>query len=171
MVKVASVRKTESEREKAVAQVKASILFPSALLGLVSIVLGYGAVIYLMFKGRDFPGLITDSFVLLGTGIAIGLIQSLYHRFLFDRFPEYYAQRRRRSEALRSRNLKRVEILSKPGHAGSWSVPLFYIAGIGGAVALIVFFAARLNPLASVFLLLAGFYNMRFFFWKKKLGV
>jgi hypothetical protein len=171
MVKVASVRKTENELEKAAAQVKSSIVIPSAFLGLVSILLGYGAVIYLMFKGGDLPVLITDSFILLFAGIVIGLAQCLYHRFLFDRFPEYYANRRRRAEALRSRNIKKMEIMTKPSHALGWSVPLFYIAGLGGALALIVFYSARLNPLAAVFLLLAGFYNLRFFFWKKKLGI
>jgi hypothetical protein len=171
MVKVASVRKTENEREKAAAQVKSSIVIPSAFLGLVSIILGYGGVIYLMFKGGDLAVLIPDSFILLLAGIALGLAQSLYHRFLFDRFPEYYANRRRRAEALRSKNVRKMEILSKPSHAGSWLVPVFYLAGLGGAVALIVFYAARLNPLAAVFLLLAGFYNVRFFFWKKKLGI
>ena len=171
MVKVATVRKAESEREKAADHIKNTVIFPSALMGLISIVLGYGAVIYLIFKGGHFTNLAVDSFVLVGVGVLLALFQCLYHRFLFDKHPEYYAQQRRRSEMLRARNIRKIEIVSKPAHPGKWMVPLFYLMGLMVMVAMVMTYIPRLNPLSAIFLLLAGFYNLRFFFWKRKLKI
>jgi hypothetical protein len=171
MVKIATVRKVENEQQRASDYVKNTVLFPSAMLGLVSIVLGYGALIYLMFKGGFLAGFVVDSTILLVAGIGLGLIQSLYHRYLFDRFPDYFAQKRRRAEQLRARKVRKVETIEKPEHPGRWAVPLFYLAGFSGMIGLIVYYTPRLNAMAAVFLVLAGFYNLRFFFWKRKLGV
>jgi hypothetical protein len=171
MVKIATVRKAEDEKQRAVDYVKNTVVFPSALLGLVSILLGYGALVYLMFKGGELAVLIMDSTVLLGIGIAIGLIQCLYHRFLFDAFPEYFALRRKRAEQLRSRNTKKIDTVEKPEHRGKWAVPIVYLAGLSGMVYLVVYYVPRLNVMAAVFLLMAGFYNLRFFFWKRKLHI
>ncbi len=169
MVRIATIKKIKDEKSSAVDHIKNTVLFPSALLGLISIVLGYGSLIYLMFKGRNFAGVMIDSLVLLGVGLLLGLVQFLYHRFLFDRFPDYYVALRRRGEQIRSRKIKKIETVIKPEHAGRFMVPFFYIAGLAVLVGTIVFYYQRLNPLSAVFLPLAGFYNLRFFFWKKKL--
>ena len=171
MVRVATVKKYESERQKAVQYVKTTIIFPSALLGLVSILLGYGALIYLLFKGSFLATVVIDSLILLGAGILLGLGQCLYHRYLFNKFPDYYAQRRRRSEQMRAGNIRKVNTVTKPEHSGRWMVPYLYLAGFAVVVTMIVIYAPRLNPLSAVFLLLAGFYNIRFFFWKRKLRI
>ena len=171
MVKIATVRKIESERQRAVDHVKNTIIFPSALLGLISIVVGYGALIYLMFKGQFITNLVVDSLVPMGVGILLGLAQFLYHRFLFDQYPDYYAQRRKRAELLRSKNIRKLETVTKPKHNGRWLVPVVYLTAFGVVLWVMVTYAARLNTLSAIFLTMAGFYNIRFFFWKRKLKV
>ena len=169
MVRIVTAKKAESARQKAEMYVKTSIIYPSALMGLVSLVLGYGALIYLLFKGRFFPSIIIDSFVLLGVGVVLGLIQFFHQRFLLDHFPEYYADRRKRMERIRSRQTRKLEIVEKPTYRGHQFVPYVYLVGFSAAVAVIVLYAGRLNPVSAVFLVLAGIYNIRFFFWKRKL--
>jgi hypothetical protein len=169
MVRVITARKAESERQKAIQYVKTSIIYPSALLGLISLVLGYGALIYLLFKGRFFASIVLDSFILLGVGILLGWFQYFYQRFLFENYPEYYAERRRRAERLRTGQARKLDILEKPDHKGRRIIPFVYLVAFVGAVAMIITYATRLNPISAVFLLLAGFYNVRFFFWKRKL--
>jgi hypothetical protein len=169
MVRVATVRRAESEQQKAIQYIKTSIVYPSALLGLISLVLGYGALIYLFFKGRFFANVVLDSFILLGVGVLLGWLQYFYQRYLFENFPEYYAERRRRAERLRSGQARKLAVLEKPNHKGRRIVTYIYIGAFVGAVAMMITYATRLNPLSSVFLLLAGFYNVRFFFWKRKL--
>ena len=171
MVKIATVRKTENEKQKAAEYMKNTVVIPSALLGLISILLGYGALIYLMFKGGNLAILIMDSMILLFGGIVLGVFQCLYHRYLFDRFPDYYAQRKHRTEQIRSKNIKKINVIEKPKHPGRWIIPYIYLLGFSGMLGLIVYYAARLNPMSAAFLLLAGFYNLRFFFWKWKLGI
>ena len=169
MVRIVTVKKHKLEKDKALDHIKNTIVFPSALMGLISIVLGYGALIYLMFKGRSIPEVVIDSIILLGLGIVLGLVQALYHRFLFDRYPDYYAQLRRRTEQIRAKNVKKIETVTKPEHRGRLLVPLIYLLGIAALVGTIVFYVPKLNTLSAIFLPLAGFYNLRFFFWKKKL--
>ena len=169
MVRIITAKKTESERQKASQYVKASIIYPSALLGLISLILGYGALIYLLFKGRYFANIVLDSLVLLGVGILLGLAQYFYQRFLFENYTEYYAERQRRTERLRSGHARKLDILEKPNHKWRWIVPFVYIIAFIGTVSLIIIYAIRLNPVSAVFLPLTGFYNIRFFFWKRKL--
>ena len=171
MVRIATVRKIESEQQRAIQYIRNSILLPSALLGLISIILGYGALIYLLFKSHSLTSVVVDSLVLLGVGALLGGIQCLYHRFLFENHPDYYAARRRKSEQMKAGRLRKIEMVSKPEHRGRWMVPYLYMAAYAGAITLMVMYAMRLNPLSAIFLLLAGFYNVRFFFWKRKLRI
>lgn len=169
MVRVVTARRAESERQKAIQYIKTSIIYPSALLGLISLVLGYGALIYLLFKGRFLASVVLDSFVLLGVGILLGWLQYFYQRFLFENHPEYYAERRRRTELLRAGQARKLDVLEKPNHKGRRIIPYIYLGAFVGAVAMVITYATRLNTLSAVFLLLAGLYNVRFFFWKRKL--
>ena len=171
MGRLVTVKKVEAEQKKAVQYVKASMLYPSVLIGLISLILGYGALIYLLFKGRFFANLIADSLVLLGFGILLGWLQYRYHHFLLEHYPEYYAERHRRTELMRSGRLRKIEIASKPVHRGRWIIPYLYLVAFIGLLALVIYYVPRLNTLSAVFLPLAGFYNARFFCWKRRLNL
>jgi hypothetical protein len=169
MGRLVTVKKVEAERQKAIQYVKTSILYPSVFIGLVSLILGYGALIYLLFKGKYFANLVADSLVLLGIGILLGWAQARYHHFLLERYPEYYAERRRRAEQIRTGRLRKIEIAPKPAHRGRWLIPYLYLAASIGLLALVIYYTPRLNAYSAIFLPLAGLYNARFFFWKRKL--
>ena len=171
MVRIATVKKVESEKKRAVQHVRNTLVYPSAMIGLVSIIVGYGALIYRMFQGGNLPGIIIDSLVLLTVGIALAILQFLYHRYLFQKFPDYYAGRGKRTEQLRAKQLKKMEIVEKPKHRGRWLVPYVYLLAYSSAIGMIVFYALRLNPLSAFFLPLAGFHNVRFLLWRRKLGL
>ena len=169
MGRIITVKKVEAERQKAVQYIKSSILYPSVFLGLLSIILGYGALIYLLFSGRHLAQIVADSFILLGFGLLLGWFQFLYHRFLLEHYPEYYAERRRKSEQVRAGRFRKFGVVPKPVHRGRWLIPYLYWVAFIGFIALAVYYSMRLNAMAAIFLPLAGFYNLRFFFWKRKL--
>lgn len=171
MVRVLTARKAEFEQQKAVQFIKASIIYPSALLGLISIVLGYGTLIYLLFKGRHFANIMIDSFVLLGIGIVLGWAHYRYQRFLFEHHPGYYAERRRKAERIRTGHSRKFQVIEKPQHQGRWLIPYLYVVLLMGATAVVITYATRLNAISAVFLLLTGYYNVRFLSWKRKLRI
>jgi len=171
MVRIATVKKAKDERQKATQYIKAALIYPSAFLGLISLILGYGALIYLMIKGGFLANIVYSSFVLLGLGVFLGWLQYRYQRFLFDSYPEYYAGKQRQNESIRSGQTRKVGVVEKPSHRGRKAVPYVYLAGYAAAITTIVIYARELNSVSAIFLLLAGLYNARFLSWKRKLGV
>ena len=171
MVRIATVKKVESEQKRAVQYVRNTLVYPSAMIGLIAIITGYGALIYRMFQGGNLPVIIMDSLVLLIVGITLAILQFLYHRFLFQKFPDYYASRGKRTEQLRAKQIKKMVTVEKPTHRGRWLVPYVYLLAYSGSIAMIVFYALRLNPLSAFFLPIAGFHNVRFLLWRRKLGL
>ncbi|MBI3995401.1 MAG: hypothetical protein HY349_05435 [Nitrospirae bacterium] len=170
MPKFITVKKAEQEQSQAVRYLKNSLVYSSALIGLISLILGYGGVIYLFFKNRPITALLTDSLVLLSAGLALGISQAAYQHYLFKSHPEYFADRMRRTELRLSGQVKKMKKVGDPTrveHAGRWAVPYLYFLGWVVFAALIVFYTPKLNILSAVFLLLAGFHNARFFYLKR----
>lgn len=167
MPRFVTVKKAETERQRAGRYLKNSLVFPSALIGLVSLVLGYGGVIYLIFKGRPMTELLTDSLILLSVGLVLGLFQALYHHYLFKSHPYYFADRLRRSDLRLSGRIKKIGEPAAARHSGRWAVPYLYLLGWGVMISLVILYTLKLNALSAVFLLLAGFHNARFFYLKR----
>ena len=170
MPKFITVKKAEQEHHQAVRYLTNSLVRSSALIGLISLILGYGGVIYLIFKGRPITELMTDSLVLLGAGLVLGLFQAAYQHYLYKFHPDYFADRMRRTEMRLSGQIKKMKKIGDPigvEHAGRWAVPYLTFLGWAALIALTVIYIPKLNILSSVFLLLAGFHNARFFYLKR----
>lgn len=170
MPKFITVKKAEQEQHQADRYLKNSLVQSSALIGLISLILGYGGVIYLIFKGHLMTEVLTDSLVLLCSGLGLGLFQAVYQHYLYQSHPEYFADRMRRTEMRLSGQIKKARKSGDPipvQHAGRWAVPYLYLLGWGSFLGLIVVYAPKLNILSAVFLLLAGFHNARFFYLKR----
>jgi len=167
MPKFVTVKKTEHEQQQAARYLKNSLVYSSALIGLISLILGYGGVVYLIFKSGPLPQLLTDSLILLSIGLVAGLVQAGYQHYLFKTHPEYFADRMRRAELRLSRQLKKLGEPVRVEHRGRWAVPYLYLIGWTGFLALIVVYLSKLNVVSAVFLPLAGFFNARFFYLKR----
>ena len=170
MPKFITVKKAEHEQQQATRYLKNSLVYSSALIGLISLILGYGGVIYLFFKDRPMTDLLTHSLVLLSVGLVLGILQSAYQHYLYKSHPDYFADRMRRSEMRLSGQVKKMKKVGDPvrvEHAWRWAVPYLYFLGWGIFISLIVIYTPKLNILSAVFLLLAGFHNARFFYLKR----
>ncbi|MBI3812453.1 MAG: hypothetical protein HY283_09665 [Nitrospirae bacterium] len=170
MPKFITVKKAEQEHQQAVRYLKNSLVQSSALIGLISLILGYGGVVYLIIKGRPMVELLTHSLVLLGAGLALGLFQAAYQHYLYKSHPDYFADRMRRTELRLSGQIKKIKKIGDPvavEHAGRWAVPYLYFLGWAVFIFLVVIYIPKLNVLSAVFLLLAGFHNARFFYLKR----
>ncbi|MBI3595719.1 MAG: hypothetical protein HY203_01035 [Nitrospirae bacterium] len=167
MPKFITVKKTEQEQQQAARYLKNSLVYSSALIGLISLILGYGGVIYLIFKSRPLTQLLTDSLILLSAGLVAGLVQAGYQHYLYKTHPEYFADRMRRAELRLSRQLKKLGDPVRVDHWGRWAVPYLYLVGWAAFLALIVVYLSKLNVVSVVFLPLAGFFNARFFYLKR----
>jgi len=170
MPKFITVQKAEQEQQQAARYLKNSLVQTSALIGLLSLILGYGGVIYLIFKGRPMTALLTDSLILLSIGLLMGGLQGGYQQFLYQFHPEFFADQMRRTEMRLSGQIKKMKKVGDPvsiRHAGRWAVLYLYLLGWCVFIALIVIYTPKLNLLSSFFLLLAGFHNARFFLLKR----
>jgi len=170
MPKFITVKKAEQEQRQAVRYLKNSLVQSSALIGLLSLILGYGGVIYLIIKGRPMAEMLTHSLVLLSAGLALGLLQAAYQHYLYKFHPDFFADRIRRTEMRLSGQIKKIKKIGDPlrvEHAGRWAVPYLYFIGWTVFIFLVVIYIPKLNILSAVFLFLAGFHNARFFYLKR----
>ncbi|HET6465872.1 MAG TPA: hypothetical protein VLY20_07455 [Nitrospiria bacterium] len=167
MPKFITVKKAEQEHRQAARYLKSSLVYSSALIGLISLILGYGSLLYLMFKGRPLTELLIDSLILLSSGLVVGLFQAGYQHYLYNTHPDYFADRMRRAELRLSRQLKKLGDPIKVEHPGRWAVPYLYLIGWLAFAGLIVIYTPKLNVLSVVFLPMAGFFNARFFYLKR----
>ena len=90
MPKFITVKKAEQEQHQADRYLRNSLVQASALIGLFSLILGYGGVIYLIFKGKPMTELLTDSMILLCSGLVMGLFAAIYQHYLYRSHPEYF---------------------------------------------------------------------------------
>ena len=167
MPRFVTVKKKETEKQQAVQYVRNSLVYPSALMGLISIILGYGGVIYLIFKDRPMTAMLTYSLILLCSGIFLGLTQGIYQHYILRKHWLYFADRIRRAKMRISGRFKKMGDPVRLSHPGRWAVPVIYLIGYAGVGLLIFFYSSKLNIFSAIFLLLAGFHNARFFYLKR----
>ncbi len=167
MPRIITARKAEAERGRADQYIKNAVLIPAALLGLVALLLGYGAVVYLFFVREALP-IVVDSSTLLITGAIIGLGHALYQGFLFRTYPDHFARKQRRRDLIRAGNVRKLEVVDPIAHPGRGLIITAYIGLFSGFIWLAFVYSSRLNPLAAICLPLAGFYNARFLYWKRR---
>ena len=167
MPKFITVKKAENERQQAAQYLKTSLVYPSALMGLIGLVLGYGGVIYLMIIGKPMMELLSASLVLLTSGLLLGLLQAFYQHYLFRSHHEVFSDRVHRNKLRMSGQVKKIGDPVTAKHTGRWAVPYIYLIGWAGFVSLVILHAEKLNYFSSIFLVLAGFHNARFFYLKR----
>jgi hypothetical protein len=169
MPKFITADQLQAKEGRAGRYLQRTVLYPSALFGLITLVIGYGGVFYLFFKRLANPsGVIIDSTVLLLAGGMVGLAQAFYHRHLYRNYSDYYSELQRRAE-MRWTMSKIRKMPDRPvlRHQGRFLVPWIYLGLIGLYVALSIFYAQRLNFWTAGLLPLAGFYNARFMYWRR----
>lgn len=167
MPKIITPKKGEVEQRRAGEFIKTTQLVPAAMFGLVSLVLGYGAVIYLFIK-KDAMPVVLDSSVLLVVGAVVGLAHGIYRGYLFRVFPDHFASKQLRREMIRSGKVRKIDAIDPIDHPGRGFVILLYFVLFGVFIWLAFVYSAKLNTVAALFLPLAGFFNARFFYWKRK---
>ncbi len=150
--------------------VKTYILFPAGLVGLPCMLAGVGGLAYQMIGSDNYTwNTFYQSSGQLVLGIALGVIQTRYHRYLLREFPEVFAARiRDRLTRKRGKN-KKEAATTEFDHPGRGWIPLAYVTGItllvGSGIA--VYSYGAVNAFPAFLLPWAGFYWARLFSWRK----
>lgn len=168
MPKVITARRQEGETDKAQEFVRTYILFPSSLLGLITVVVGVLALGVQLWSGTYGWETFTYSSGLLVAGVLLGLMQTKYQQYLLREFPGYFANRMKVYTQRSLRKAKKAVSDITIEHRGRGWVPLWYALGIlllfslsGLAVA-----TGFLEPVAAFALPWAGYFWAKMFFWK-----
>ncbi|MGQ0812663.1 MAG: hypothetical protein ACT4OO_15760 [Nitrospiraceae bacterium] len=168
MPKLISAKRAEGHVDKAHDYVKAYIVFPSGLLGLIFMVAGTAALGYQVTATDTYTSAtFVQSTGLLMLGGLFGWIQTRYHKYLLREHPSVFAARLRTFTRTNRAKWKKEPVLSKAAFRQRWIVPA-YLAGILILVAAssasammgqVYYVAAYLMPWA-------GFFWARLFFWR-----
>jgi hypothetical protein len=169
MPKLVTVRQFEDLTEKAKDYVKAYILFPSGILGLVSMVGGTGALGYqLIATGTYTWATFWVSSALLLFGGCVGWMQTRYHQYILRQHPEVFAFRMKPATAKRSGRAKKEATGPAPQAPGSKWVPLGYLLGtaalIAGSTAGMQL--GQVHPLAAYLMPWGGLFWAKLYFWR-----
>jgi hypothetical protein len=172
--KLINVHHPQHTMQLAQEYVRAHILMPSGLLGLICVI---GAV-----GGLGYQWLSTDSYTwdtfyqssgLFISGVGFGAALTLYQRYLLREFPEVLAARMKEGLNRQRGKLKKRSEATTIEHPGRQFVPLAYLLGmmilIGGAIAASAY--GRVNMLPALLMPLAGFYWARLFLWRRVIKV
>jgi hypothetical protein len=169
--KIITAKRRETDVDRAQEYVRTHILLPSALIGMVFMIAGALALIY-QFMSETFgwhPFAETSG--LLAVGIMAGWGQTLYHRFLLQHYPSFFANRMKLFSRGPLKRPKRDTVVQTIEHPGRNWVPLAYVGGI--LLLLSASFAAaaygHLYFVAAFFMPWAGFFWAKMFFWRKVL--
>lgn len=167
MPKIITAKRLEGEVEKARDYVRSHILFPSALLGLISLLTGAAALVYQFFTEAYSWRTLGETTALLLLGSTLGWAQTRYHRYLLREHPGHFAARMKVFTRTPHRRAKR-EILPSLEHQGRGVVPLLYLLGIGVLVGASVLSstAGHVYYMAAFLLPWAGFFWAKTFFWR-----
>lgn len=172
MPKLVTVKPQEGYDAGATAYIKAYILFPAGILGLLSMLGGVGALGYQLIATDSYTWeTFLQSSGLLALGGLLGWLQTTYHRSILRDRPEIFAERIRQPTTKKSGRPKRDGSSSQAQSSGSPWVPVAYIAGL----ALLVFGSTvsalygAVHPVAAYLLPWAGFFWAKLFFWRKVL--
>lgn len=169
MPKLVTVKQLEGHDAKATAYVKAYILFPAGILGLLSMVGGVGALGYQLIATDTYTWeTFLQSCGLLLLGGLLGWIQTSYHRSILRNRPEVFAARIQQPTIKKSGRPKRDSSPTQDQSSGSPWVPVAYLAGLAlllfGSTVSVVYGAVY--PVAAYFLPWAGFFWAKLFFWR-----
>jgi hypothetical protein len=169
MPKLVTVRQFEDVAERAKDYVKAYILFPSGILGLISMVVGTVALGYqLIATGTYTWATFWISSALLVFGGCMGWGQTRYHQHILHKYPEVFAARMRPVTTKRSGRSRKEAPMVLPQAPGSRWVPLAYLAGIGILLtaSTTAMEAEQVHPVAAYFMPWGGFFWAKLFFWR-----
>ena len=168
MPKLVTVKQQEGQGAKATAYVKAYMLFPAGILGLISMVGGVGALGYQLIATDTYTWeTFLQSSGLLLLGGVLGWLQTTYHRWILRYRPEEFASRMRQP-IKKSGRPKRDSGPSQEPPSGSPWAPVAYVAGLAlllSASTVAAIYGA-VYPFAAYFLPWAGFFWAKLFFWR-----
>ncbi len=174
MAKLITAKRRESKADKTKTYVQTFIMVPSVLMGMVSLIVGYGGIVF-TFMQDTFTGLtLLDSTGLLFFGALLGWGHARYQHHLFLTYPEHYAghfqlltqgaRRKRRKKAPRQHTLQ---------HPQPQPIMHYGIYAVGAAMLIIAIVypiaTGRLNVYAAVFLPFAGYFNAKFLVWRRRM--
>ena len=161
MPKLVTVKQQEGQSAKATAYIKAYMLFPAGILGLISMVGGVGALGYQLIATDTYTWeTFLQSSGLLMLGGVLGWLQTTYHRWILRYRPEVFAARMRQPAIKKSGRPKRESGPSQETPSGSPWAPVAYVVGLaflltGSTVAVLY---GAVYPVAAYFLPWAGFF-------------
>ena len=166
MPKIITAKRLEGETEKARRYVKAYILFPAGLLGLILMLSGMMALGYqFLALSYGWPTFLEASGLLLIGGF-LGWTQTRYHQYLLREHPAYFAGRLRLFErSTRSRKEVPIALIRHPGRR--W-ILVGYACGVLLLLALSTAIAIRGHTyfVAAYLLPWAGFFWAKMHFWR-----
>ena len=169
MPKLVSVKQQEGHDARATAYIKAYMLFPAGILGLISMIGGVGGLGYQLLATDTYSWttFIQSSGLLLLGGV-LGWVQTTYHRWILANRPEVFADRMRQPALNKAGRPKRESGKSQESASGSPWAPGAYMVGLavllGGSMLNVLYGAV--HPIAACFLPWAGFFWAKLFFWK-----
>ena len=169
MPKLVTVKQQEGQGAKATAYVKAYMLFPAGILGLVSMVGGVGGLGYQLIATDTYTWeTFLQSSGLLMLGGVLGWLQTTTHRWILRHRPEVFAARMRQPTIKKSGRPKRDAGSNQDSPSGSPWAPVAYLAGLAllllGSTVAVVYGAVY--PVAAYFLPWAGLFWAKLFFWR-----
>jgi len=169
MGKVITAKRKESEVEQAQTYIKTYMLFPSGLLGLLTMVIGIIALVYQLIIETYDEWTFAKSSFLIFVGIVLGWGQTRYHRFILREYPGFFASRMKSSAVRSPTRGKKPPAEFQLTHTGRGLVPLCYVLGIGGLIGLSAwsYSTGSLDYMAAFFLPWAGFFWGKLFTWHK----
>lgn len=172
MPKLVTLKRQESEVEKAHEYVKTHMLVPASVLGLVCVVSSAAALVYQFITETYGVRALEETTGLLAAGALLGWGQTRYHRYLLREFPGHFANRLRVFERTGTKKTKKDVAAVVLDHPGRSLVPLFYVLGVGVLLGLSGFSVAggSVDKVAAFLMPWAGFFWAKLFFWRKVLG-
>lgn len=169
MPKLVTVWREQDVQTQARHYVRAYILFPSGILGLVCMLGGIGSLGYQLIASGSYTGttFMTSSGLLL-IGTLCGFVQTKYHRFILESMPEVFAARMRSAVQRTQRKAKGDIKIPEIVHPGRSLVPFAYIAGsfilLAGSLLAVMY--GSLDGIPALLMPWAGFYWGKLFFWR-----
>lgn len=174
MAKLATAKRREGKTDRVRTYVQAFIMVPSVLMGMVSLIVGYGGIIFTFMRDELTGSTLLDSTGLLCFGALLGWGHARYQHHIFLTFPEHYAGHFQLfTRGARGRRMKKDrrqhfgQQAQQPHPVVHYGV---YAAGVAALATSIVYpiSTGRLNPYASIFLPFAGYFNAKFLVWRRR---
>ena len=131
MAKLISLKQQEGHDARATAYIKAYMLFPAGILGLISMIGGVGGLGYQLIATDSYTWwTFLQSSGLLLLGGVLGWVQTTYHRWILTNRPEVFAARMRQPTVSKSGKPKRESAASQEQASGSPWAPGAYMVGL-----------------------------------------